>query len=420
MKSSKLIYDLGPSLTHHCQNVASFITSSQQKQQTNHKEEQIAILLATSTNFTVPVADAVYDTAATLSSAWYTWMSQQHENVLEQKLKDEAEECTEITTLFQTGVLNGRSSVKLQELENLLVNGATICGLPLLMNADFKSYVDAFSVINNNNNSSSSSCTGKEATDLLLRAWADANIDSDWFLNIEKSNNNKKNNLFGLHSVSYSVSPEIKLRFRLICPALLNSECKKNLVWKNTSNNNSTTSSSSSSLSTIRDVMLTFEDDDDQIMPGSSVLPLVKKWKEYLSWYGIESAIVQKAFVKLQKYVKESLEGVLDEDKHEKSGSGFSQHQQQSNQNTNNATHQEEAGVKKGTMKLLYTDPENALKDVDLQDADAVTLQEYKDKMNEKFKEKVLKPGDEGYEYDKRVEVGKPTARSEWDDSDDD
>ncbi|EAN88041.1 hypothetical protein C3747_167g26 [Trypanosoma cruzi] len=73
--------------------------------------------------------------------------------------------------------------------------------------------------------------------------------------------------------------------------------------------------------------------------------------------------------------------------------------------------------LNKADVGLLYRDPEAALDNVDLNDADDVTLQEFKAKMEEKFLEKVVRPGDSGYEYDKRVEV-KPTERSEWDDSD--
>lgn len=67
---------------------------------------------------------------------------------------------------------------------------------------------------------------------------------------------------------------------------------------------------------------------------------------------------------------------------------------------------------------LLYRDPEAALTNVNLNQADDATVKEYKEVMDIKFKEKVLKPGDVGYVYDKRVEVN-PTAKSEWDDDSD-
>lgn len=71
----------------------------------------------------------------------------------------------------------------------------------------------------------------------------------------------------------------------------------------------------------------------------------------------------------------------------------------------------------KADVGLLYRDPEKALRNVDLNDADEVTLQEFKNVMNEKFMENVIKPGDVGYVYDKRIDA-KPTQKSEWDDSD--
>jgi centrosomal protein CEP19 len=69
----------------------------------------------------------------------------------------------------------------------------------------------------------------------------------------------------------------------------------------------------------------------------------------------------------------------------------------------------------KADLGLLYRDPDAALDNVDLQDADDFTVKEFKARMNEKFEKNVVKPGDPGYKYDKRVVV-KPTAKSEWDD----
>jgi hypothetical protein len=74
-------------------------------------------------------------------------------------------------------------------------------------------------------------------------------------------------------------------------------------------------------------------------------------------------------------------------------------------------------GPQKADLGLLYRDPAKALENVDLQDADDVVVQEFKNKMDENFKP--LRPGDPGYQYDKRVTV-KATAKSEWDDSEDD
>lgn len=76
------------------------------------------------------------------------------------------------------------------------------------------------------------------------------------------------------------------------------------------------------------------------------------------------------------------------------------------------------SGPNKADVGLLYRDPDKALQDVDLQDADEFTLQEFKNKMTEKFSERVIKPGDPEYVYDKRVDF-KAEKTSEWDDSDD-
>lgn len=71
----------------------------------------------------------------------------------------------------------------------------------------------------------------------------------------------------------------------------------------------------------------------------------------------------------------------------------------------------------KADIGLLYRDPAAALKNVDLQDADDVVVQEYKNKMDEEFLAKKLKPGDPGYKYDVRKNFN-PVAKSEWDDDD--
>ncbi len=76
------------------------------------------------------------------------------------------------------------------------------------------------------------------------------------------------------------------------------------------------------------------------------------------------------------------------------------------------------AAVNKADLGLLYRDPDAALANVDLQDADDFTVKEFKARMNEKFEKNIVKPGDPGYKYDTRVTV-KPTAKSEWDDDDD-
>lgn len=80
----------------------------------------------------------------------------------------------------------------------------------------------------------------------------------------------------------------------------------------------------------------------------------------------------------------------------------------------------QDRGPQKADVGLLYRDPEAALHNVDLNTADDVTLQEFKDVMSEKFHANTLKPGDPGYQYDRRVDVAPPTAKSAWDDDSDD
>jgi centrosomal protein CEP19 len=71
------------------------------------------------------------------------------------------------------------------------------------------------------------------------------------------------------------------------------------------------------------------------------------------------------------------------------------------------------------TVGELYRNPEEAIKNVDLQDADDLTVKEYKSQMDVGFKSNIVRPGDAGYAYDIR-KVEAVTAKSEWDDSDED
>ncbi|CUG92189.1 Hypothetical protein, putative [Bodo saltans] len=76
-------------------------------------------------------------------------------------------------------------------------------------------------------------------------------------------------------------------------------------------------------------------------------------------------------------------------------------------------------GPNKADLGLLYRDPEAALKNVDLQDADDLTVKEFKNKMSEVFEVNAVKPGDPGYKYDSR-KTFRATKKSEWDDDEDD
>ena len=58
--------------------------------------------------------------------------------------------------------------------------------------------------------------------------------------------------------------------------------------------------------------------------------------------------------------------------------------------------------------------------DRDLNKVTDMELKMAKQKMDEEFNKKRLLPGDPGFEYDKQIEFGPPTAKNEWDDDDDD
>lgn len=56
----------------------------------------------------------------------------------------------------------------------------------------------------------------------------------------------------------------------------------------------------------------------------------------------------------------------------------------------------------------------------DLQTADPEAVEAAKHKMSEGYEAHRLRPGDSGYEYDKRVDFGAPMEDNEWDDEDED
>jgi len=56
----------------------------------------------------------------------------------------------------------------------------------------------------------------------------------------------------------------------------------------------------------------------------------------------------------------------------------------------------------------------------DLQTAHDSKVRAAKSTMNKGFEANRLRPGDDGYEYDKRVEFGEPEDDNEWDDDLDD
>jgi hypothetical protein len=416
--SSQFIYDLGPLLTEHCLKVAAFASDKQNK---NGKDEDyLPILLALSTPSYFFLASEkrgdqnkkypIYENAAALTSAWFNSMKIQHEKLISEKISSEAEECAEISSLFVNGVCAGRSSVAITELESVLQNGASMSGIPALMKPKiFTPYVEFLS-----SRSGGAPISVEKATKTLLRAWADVNLQPDWFASSSSSSSSFSKPQ--LHSISYSVSPDLKIRFRISSPPLIKSEVTKKQI---------VVASNSSDFFVFRDIELVF--DDDEIIPGTSIAPLVKKYKEVVcSVFGgiISTQQLQKSFIKLQKLFGDSLNGVLEPTSNNNKKNNNNESEKSSSTSAAAVTADTTANSKKNnsfqkaSIAKLYTDPENALKDVDLQDADEVTVQEYKDKMTEKFNANVIKPGDPGYVYDKRVEAN-PTEKSEWDSDDD-
>lgn len=450
--SSTFIYDLGFALAEHCLKVAAF--ASQKNNKNSLDEAYLPTLLAMSTPiFAHPSSHnqqqqqqhQVFDNVASLTASWYDQMKERHEKLINEKFATEAEECAEISSLFKNGVCAGRTSsaIPCADLEGLLQSAATMCGLPALMKANFQPYIDVLTSNssssqdndhrhNNNNSNSENKCVSIESVmQMFLRAWADSTIDQNWFL--QSSSSSSLSSSVKIYNIAYSVSPDLKIRFRLMCPALLEAELnKKQIVLLmhsvSSSENNNSSSSSQDTFAVFRDITITFDDDD--IMPGESIAPIVKKYKDVIAIFGISTQQFQKALVKLQKLVGDSLSEVeiagsqqqKQKQQQEKSGGGGNKTNPATAKTTSSPTVTSSSSststkFQKASIAKLYTDPENALKDVDLQDADDVTVQEYKDKMDERFKEKLLRPGDEGYEYDKRVEVN-PTEKSEWDDDD--
>lgn len=156
-----------------------------------------------------------------------------------------------------------------------------------------------------------------------------------------------------------------------------------------------------------------------------SVIPLSRKLAKHCSPLGIEESDLLKLLTKLQKLVKEALEAIDEDDTSDVAAGSGSHGDADSRGPTSSAapaagsSNSKSTAAQKADLGLLYRDPEAALKNVDLQSADDVVVKEFKDKMNEKFESNAIKPGDPGYKYDLRKEF-KPTAKSEWDESDED
>jgi hypothetical protein len=148
----------------------------------------------------------------------------------------------------------------------------------------------------------------------------------------------------------------------------------------------------------------------DALSPTGSTIQLAKK---LAATHGalISEADLQKYLLKLQKFLKDGV--TL-----ESSAAPQSTQQEEQRPATASAT-KSSTKANKADLGLLYRDPDAALKNVDLQDADDLTVKEFKNKMSETFDSNVLKPGDPGYSYDRRQDF-QASKKSEWDDDDDD
>lgn len=137
--------------------------------------------------------------------------------------------------------------------------------------------------------------------------------------------------------------------------------------------------------------------------------PVIQLAKKLAATHGslISEGDLQKHLLKLQKLMKDGTKMPT-------------AHQSPSENGTAPTTSRKAVqSVNKADLGLLYRDPEAALKNVDLQDADDLTVKEFKSKMSETFDSNALKPGDPGYTYDRRRQF-QTTKKSEWDDDDDD
>jgi hypothetical protein len=146
----------------------------------------------------------------------------------------------------------------------------------------------------------------------------------------------------------------------------------------------------------------------DALSPTGPTIQLAKKLS---STHGalISEADLQKNLIKLQKLLKEG--ATL-------GAATAAAVPQSSTSSSSTAVAASTKGPNKADLGLLYRDPEAALKNVDLQDADDLTIKEFKNKMSEVFDVNAVKPGDPGYKYDSR-KTFRATKKSEWDDDED-
>lgn len=375
--------ELGSSLTQHCQRLAKFA------QHRNGGSKLFVTLLFTSTN--IDMATAVASSSAPFNSidealqGWYAAMKQRYD--VELRAAVQTEDGAELKSLL-SGTFAGRpNNIPFADVSRILSDFAiNMSGVPAMAKINWDELLSTMF-----GGSAGATASKDDVVEVFMRVYGDVSMDQAWFCDKRKPSS------IVVHKIFYSSSPFLRLRFRFSHPAVLASE-----------------QMSATSGRTVRDVTITFDDDD--ILPGQSTAPLLRQWKDVVcAFYGIPEAILQKSLLHLQKLVAGETTTTTS---NPTTSSSFDANNKASTLLSSAAGAAIAVKGQKANVELLYTDPEAAMRNVDLNGADELTLQEFKDKMTEKFREAVLKPGDPGYEYDKRVEF-KATKKSEWDSDDD-
>ena len=368
--------------------------------------------------------------AAALAAAWFAHTAAEYEARIDAFVRAHAEDAAELRSLFFDGVCAGRTTLNVSEIASLFQAYGDLSGEPALNRVDWAAHAATVAVAGGGGGGGAAVVSAEAAAAVLVRAWADVKIGAAWWDSAAVAAAKATTTTTTIHSVAFSVSPTLRIRFRISFPSVLASQHAAAAVGA----------------VVVRDLTVSFDDDD--VVPGASVAPLVKSWRETLGHYGVPESALTKAVLHLQRLVAKSMDGdFLGTAKasapqsstgggagggdglgspsrmHPHSAHAASAAAQHS-QSGKSAAAASDTNIKKsssdaikGDIGLLYRDPEAAMRNVDLQDVDMATLDEYKARMDEQFAAKVLRPGQEGYEYDKRVDF-KPTEASVWDSDD--
>jgi hypothetical protein len=158
---------------------------------------------------------------------------------------------------------------------------------------------------------------------------------------------------------------------------------------------------------------------DEVFRETGSVLPLARRLSKSCACLGLAESDLVSYLTRLQDIAKNA--AIADDPDLEDDAAAYDprRHTQQTSNRDTAPPSNAAAGGQKADLGLLYRDREAALRDVDLQQADDVTIAEFKSAMDETYNKIKLKPGDPGYKYDVR-KTFQPKAKSEWDDDDDD